>query len=62
MSLDASGTVAGTITFSKWKGRNYVRQRVTPANPQSEMQRTYRASMAGLVMLFKSNTETKLAR
>ncbi len=35
MSLDASGTVAKTTTFSKWKGRNYVRLRVTPANPQS---------------------------
>lgn len=30
MSLDASGTVAGTITFSRWKGINYVRQRVIP--------------------------------
>lgn len=35
MSLDASGTVAETITFSKWKGRNYVRQRVIPSNPQT---------------------------
>lgn len=35
LSLDASGTVADAITFSKWKGRNYVRTRVTPANPQS---------------------------
>ena len=35
MSLDASGTVAKTATFSKWKGRNYVRQRVIPLNPQA---------------------------
>ena len=35
MSLDASGTVAKTTTFSKWKGRNYVRHRVIPRNPQS---------------------------
>jgi len=24
MSLDASGTVANSITFAKWKGRNYA--------------------------------------
>ena len=30
MSLDASGTVANTMTFSRWKGINYVRQRVIP--------------------------------
>jgi hypothetical protein len=35
MSLDASGTVGKTTTFSKWKGRNYVRLRVIPQNPQS---------------------------
>lgn len=35
MSLDASGTVGKTATFSKWKGQNYVRLRVTPRNPQS---------------------------
>ena len=33
MSLDATGTIGKTATFSKWKGRNYVRQRVVPANP-----------------------------
>jgi len=38
MSLDASGSVAKTIVFSKWKGRNYVRQLVTPANPKSDKQ------------------------
>lgn len=38
MSLDASGTVGGTTVFSKWKGRNYVRLRVTPKNLQSNDQ------------------------
>lgn len=36
MSLDASGTVGKTATFSKWKGQNYVRLRVTPKNPKSD--------------------------
>jgi len=35
MSLDASGSLAATIVFSKWKGRNYIRQHVVPANPKS---------------------------
>jgi hypothetical protein len=30
LSLDASGSVASVITFSRWKGINYVRQRVIP--------------------------------
>ena len=37
-SLDASGTIGGTVTFSKWKGRNYARERVIPANPKSGAQ------------------------
>ena len=45
MSLDASGSVAGTIVFSKWKGRNYVRQLVTPANPNTALQVSTRAMM-----------------
>ena len=35
LSLDASGTVASTLTASKWKGINYMRQRVIPQNPNS---------------------------
>ncbi len=35
MSLDASGSLAKTLVFSKWKGRNYIRQHVVPANPKS---------------------------
>lgn len=45
MSLDASGTLAGTVVFSKWKGRNYVRERVTPANPKSGGQVGMRAML-----------------
>ena len=34
-SVDASGSYAGSLVFSKWKGRNYVRQLVTPSNPHT---------------------------
>jgi len=44
-SQDASGTVAGTLTYSKWKGRNYVRNRVDPANPKTAKQTGVRAMM-----------------
>lgn len=45
MSMDASGTLAKAATFSKWKGRNYVRQRVIPANPKSGPQTGMRAML-----------------
>lgn len=48
MSMDASGTVANAVTFSKWKGRNYARQRVVPANPNSAPQQSVRAMMKAL--------------
>lgn len=48
MSLSASGTVAKTATFSIWKGRAYVRQRVIPHNPQSPDQQLTRGYLAVL--------------
>lgn len=41
--LDASGTIAKAIVFSKWKGRQYVRRHAIPANPQSVLQTGVRA-------------------
>lgn len=35
LSLEASGSIAGAMVFSKWKGRPYVRSLVRPANPKS---------------------------
>lgn len=58
MSLDASGTVANTAVFSKWKGRNYVRTRVVPANPKSAAQTGVRSTHAGLVKAFQANRTT----
>lgn len=48
MSLDASGSIADTIVFSKWKGRNYVRQHAIPSNPRSAGQYFTRAMMSFL--------------
>ena len=38
LSLTASGTIADTLTYSRWKGRPYIRTRVIPANPQTTEQ------------------------
>lgn len=55
-SLDASGTLAKAITFSKWKGRNYIRQRVIPANPKSVKQVSVRAMFKFLSQEWTNNT------
>lgn len=42
--LDASGSLAKSIVFSKWKGRTYVRRHAVPSNPNTGNQfgiRTY---------------------
>lgn len=42
MSLDASGTFGKTLTAAKWKGIQYMRQRVIPQNPQTTDQTAIR--------------------
>jgi len=54
MSLDASGSLAGAIVFSKWKGRNYARQLVRPANPKSALQVSMRAMLRFLAQDWKN--------
>lgn len=54
MSIDASGSVAGAIVFSKWKGRNYVRQSVTPHNPKSGLQKGARAALTWSTQQYKN--------
>lgn len=41
--LDAGGTLAGSIVFSRWKGRTYVRRHAIPHNPKSGLQVGMRA-------------------
>jgi hypothetical protein len=54
MSLDASGSLAGTLVFSKWMGRNYARQLVKPKNPKTAMQTAIRAMMRALSQDWKN--------
>ena len=53
-SMDASGTIGKTVTFSKWKGRNYTRQRVIPSNPRSAAQTGPRSMFKYLTQIWAS--------
>jgi hypothetical protein len=48
MSVDASGKFGGSMVFSKWKGRNYARKLVVPANPKAAKQTGVRAMLTFL--------------
>lgn len=61
LSLDASGKLGGAIVFSKWKGRNYVRQLVVPANPKSAMQVSMRAMLKFLAQNWTNTTSGQKA-
>ncbi|TEU08462.1 MAG: hypothetical protein E3J25_11960 [Anaerolineales bacterium] len=52
-SLAASGTIADTLTFAKWKGVQYVRTRVIPANPKSTGQQEVRGVFSTLNEMWK---------
>jgi hypothetical protein len=54
LSLEASGTIAGALTFSKWKGRPYVRERVDPSNPKSGGQVGVRSMLSFLAKQWAS--------
>lgn len=53
LGMDASGTVAKAMVFSRWKGRIYVRRHTVPSNPRSPGQMLVRATMKMLVNFWK---------
>jgi hypothetical protein len=44
-SIDASGSFAKTVTYSRWKGRRYGRFRAIPSNPRTEGQEQARSDI-----------------
>lgn len=48
LSWGASGQVAQTQVYSKWKGRSYVRRYVIPANPNTASQQETRSTFTWL--------------
>jgi len=55
--FDASGSIANTLVWAKWKGRPYVRQLVIPSNPRTIFQRGVRA-MFGFCSSYYTNLTT----
>lgn len=54
--LDASGSLADSVVFSRWKGRTYVRRHAIPANPRSGLQTGLRAVFTLITQDFKTLT------
>lgn len=60
-SLDASGQLGEAIVYSKWKGREYVREYTVPQNPNSPTQINVRTAWDLLVKAWQAETApTKL--
>jgi hypothetical protein len=54
MSMSASGTLGGTLVFSVWNGRAYVRKHVIPTNPKTAMQTGIRSMWKFLAKFWAS--------
>lgn len=61
LSMDASGKLGNSMVFSKWKGRNYVRALVTPANPKSAPQTSVRGMFKFLSQIWDGLTAANKA-
>lgn len=55
--VDIRNKVADMV-FSKWRGINYVRSRVTPSNPNTQAQQDVRNSLARCVDMFQGMQAT----
>lgn len=55
--VDIRNKVADMV-FSKWRGINYVRSRVTPSNPNTQAQKDVRNSLARCVDMFQGMQAT----
>jgi hypothetical protein len=52
--LDARGTIGSALTYSYWRGVNYVRSRVIPANPNSSLQQAIRSLITDATQAWKN--------
>jgi len=53
LSFGASGAIAKTLVYAKWKGREYSRRYTVPSNPQSVDQMLTRNTFSWLQQAFK---------
>jgi len=61
LALDASGTLADEVTFSKYKGRAYLKTKGRPKQPNTEAQLAIRAMMTFLSSSWKTIPEPNKA-
>jgi len=54
LSFGARGQVGKTLVFGSWKGTQYARQHVTPANPQTSAQTSHRGLFKWLQRVYKT--------
>lgn len=54
MSINPSGSIAGLLTASRWKGRPYLRLLVTPSNPQTADQGAVRSVLGAVAKACKA--------
>lgn len=55
LSFGATGQIAKTQVYAKWKGRPYVRRHVVPSNPQTAEQSLTRGVFSFLQSVYKLN-------
>ena len=60
LSLHASGTIAKTLTASTWKGIQYGRVRVKPANHKTVAQVAFRGVFADAVVAYQDLTAPEM--
>ena len=51
--VDARGSVGDTV-FSIWKGIHYIRSRIVPSNPQTDLQTAQREALAHSLTMWQS--------
>lgn len=56
LSFNASGSIAKTLVFSKWRGRQYTRQHVIPTYTNTTEQQKTRGVFAWLQAVYKYGT------
>jgi hypothetical protein len=54
MSLSATGTIAGSVTFSNWKGIPTARIKSAPTNPNTAGQQAQRTTFSNAVASWKA--------
>lgn len=56
LSFKASGSIAKAMVFGQWKGINWVRQHIVPANPNTALQITQRGYLTAANALWHNIT------